>query len=309
MMFTRISFFSILICLQPWSLNAESLDASPSHPVMKNKTSVTLASISPEASSAAVGNFPTVGGSYGLEQFWNHFAPHEPMYFIGGWLSPNIKLQYSFRYRIFNPRASWASKHEWLKGFNLAYSQTSTWDVSDPQQYFFYDSSYRPEGFYYLESLPFIRVPEKWQLGLQAGVSHESNGVKNPDHRSLNSVYFRPTFTIAHSGNDLFWTISPRVNYYFLVDRNEDLADYRGYVDFRTAFGLRDSVQLAAIGRLGQHFDKGSVQLDLTYPLTKLLKGNIDIALEIQYFVGYGDTLLSYNRFSNILRGGIAIVR
>ena len=77
----------------------------------------------------------------------------------------------------------------------------------------------------------------------------------------------------------------------------------------RVVAGLRDSLQLAAIGRIGRDGNKGSIQLDLTYPLTTLLKGNMDLSLDAQYFYGYGDTLLTYNQRSSIFRFGLALVR
>src|ERR1700710_1572078 len=59
----------------------------------------TVAATQPEATSAAAGHFPAGGTTFGLEEFISHFAPHEPMYFVGGTKAPNIKFQLSLRYR------------------------------------------------------------------------------------------------------------------------------------------------------------------------------------------------------------------
>jgi outer membrane phospholipase A len=295
------------IPVQYFDAHNASLDATsttqPTHPA-------TQSARRPEAASAAEGQFPTAGGSFGLDEFIHHFAPHEPMYFIGGPKDPQIKFQLSLRYRIFNPEGPLASQFQLLKGFNFAYSQTSLWDWSNPNMPFFYDTSYRPEFFYYLENLPKGTLPEGWQVGFQGGVGHESNGLRDPDHRSLNIVYLRPIFTISDKSTDLFLTLAPKFyDYIGEINLNPDISKYRGYCDIRAVVGQRDGLQLATIGRIGSNWDKGSAQMDLTYPLTKILGGNVDLLLDAQYFVGYGDTLLTYNKYTQVFRVGLAIVR
>lgn len=282
--------------------STRSSDTQPAAPVNT--------STQPEATSANQGLFPVIGGTYGLEEFIHHFAPYEPMYFVGGTKAPNIKFQFSVRYRILNPEGPLASNNDWLKGFNFAYSQTSLWDFSNPDQPFFYDSSYRPEFFYYLENVPGLKLPEQWQAGSQFGIGHESNGLRDPNHRSLNIIYIRPIFGISDPSSDLFFTLAPKFYYYIGgLNLNPDLPKFRGYCDIRFAFGQRDGLQLATLGRVGSDFNKWSGQFDLTYPLTKVLGGNVDLLLDAEYFVGYGDTLLEYNKRSNVFRVGLALVR
>lgn len=294
---------------QPLYLDDAAPALDTSGPATRNSPTSQSAR-SPEKASADEGEFPVIGGSYGLGEFIHHFAPHEPMFFVGGWKAPQIKFQLSIRYRIFTPSGSLATHNPWLKGFNFAYSQTSLWDWTDPNQPFFYDNSYRPEFFYYLENVPRGTLPTGWQAGLQAGIGHESNGQRNPNHRSLNILYLRPIFTASDPSSDLFITLAPKFYYYVGdISLNPDLPQYRGYCDFRAVVGQRDGLQLAGIGRLGSHFNKGSAQIDLTCPLTKLTDGNTDLIIDAQYFIGYGDTLLTYNRYSNIFRIGLALVR
>lgn len=268
------------------------------------------AATQPEATSAAEGYFPAIGGTFGLEEFIQHFAPYEPMYFVGGWQAPNIKFQFSIRYRLFTPTGPWATAHPWLRGFNFAYSQTSLWDWSNPNTPFFYDSSYRPEFFYYLEHIPGLHPPPGWQFGLQAGIGHESNGDKPPDHRSLNIIYIRPIFTASQGTHGLFFTFAPKIYEYIgSLSLNPDMPYYRGYADLQFTVGQRDGLQLAVLGRIGSDFNKGSAQIDVTYPLTKPSGGNLDLCLDAQYFVGYGDSLLDYNKYASVLRFGISLVR
>ena len=289
---------------QPARLEAGTASQPASHLALERATT------QPEATSAAEGYFPAIGGTFGLEEFIQHFAPYEPMYFVGGWQAPNIKFQFSIRYRIFTPEGSWAKAHPWLRGFNFAYSQTSLWDWSHPSMPFFYDSSYRPEFFYYLEHVPGLKLPQGWQLGLQGGIGHESNGDKPPDHRGLNIVYIRPIFTISQGASGLFFTFAPKIyDYIGSLSDNPDMPEYRGYADLQFIVGHRDGLQLAVRGRVGSDFNKGSALIDLTYPLTRLTAGNIDLSLDAQYFIGYGDSLLDYNKYSSVLRFGVNLVR
>lgn len=291
--------------LAPTTSPATSLDVAPAtapaHPF--------AAATQPETTSAAEGQHPASATTFGLEEFINHFAPHEPMYFVGGTQAPNIKFQFSIRYRILTPTGPLATQYPFLKGFNFGYTQTSFWDFSNPSSPFFYDTSYKPEFFYYLENAPYIQLPKNWQLGAQAGVEHESNGQRMPDHRSLNIIYFRPIFTAVGDDN-LFITLAPKL-FGYIGDKslNPDIAYYRGYCEFRLVVGQLDSLQLATIGRVGDHWNRGSAQFDLTYPLTKILHGNADVSLDAQWFYGYGDSLLTYNHRTSIFRIGLALVR
>ncbi|HOP99043.1 MAG TPA: phospholipase A, partial [Verrucomicrobiota bacterium] len=63
------------------------------------------------------------------------------------------------------------------------------------------------------------------------------------------------------------------------------------------------------LGRIGDHLDHGSVTVDATYPLMQQPGGSLSIYLHVQYFTGYGESLLQYNQRSEILRVGISLYR
>jgi outer membrane phospholipase A len=293
---------------QPVAQNARLDFNATTRPTTRMST--TAAATQPEAASAAAGNFPTAGGSFGLNEFALHFAPYEPMYFVGGWKAPNVKFQFSLRYRILTPTGPLATEYPLLKGFNIAYSQTSLWDLSNPNNPFFYDSSYRPEIFYYLENVPDLKLPQDWQFGAQFGLGHESNGQGGVNERSMNIAYIRPIVTLTDPSTKLFVTLAPKI-YGYLGDlsHNPDIARYRGYADLMFTVGQLDGLQLSTLARVGYKYDRASAQFDLTYPLTKILGGNVDLALDAQYFIGYGDTLITYNQRIGIFRLGVSLVR
>lgn len=239
--------------------------------------------------------------------FKEHISGYEPMYFVGGANSPNVKFQISFKYQLLNTYGPLAQSVPALKGFHIAYTQTSLWNLNggDPA---FYDTSYKPE-FLYLWSRAAGGGPTDWfRLDLQGGLQHESNGKGGTGERSQNNAYFQPAMTFGRE--DCFQlALQPRVwGYLGNLNHNPDLADYRGYADLRTVIGWQRGLQLSALGHMGRDGDHDSVQLDLTYPTMRFF-GSFSFYLDVQYFTGYGETLLGYNRRSDSLRVGFALFR
>jgi len=243
-----------------------------------------------------------------VEFFKRHFFPYEPFYFIAGADSPNAKFQISFKYRLLNQTGVLADKMPVLNGLHLAYTQTSLWDLEKPSAPFL-DSSYKPEVLYALERVDARHWADWLRLDLQGGMQHESNGRDGSASRSLNIAYFRPAVTFGREAG-WFLSVSPRAWVYAgdLSD-NPDLAHYRGYADLRLATGWARSVQLASSLRMGDRANRGSVQLDLTYPLSQLLTRSFSFYLHAQYFTGYGESLLLYRERSSAFRVGISLFR
>jgi outer membrane phospholipase A len=250
------------------------------------------------------------GSSQGFDPvrfFKDHISGYDPLYFIAGTESPNAKFQVSFKYQLVNNDGALG---RWLpptKGLHFAYSQTSLWDWNGESAPFF-DSSYRPELLYAWERL--AGGSNDWfRLDLQGGAQHESNGKGGLDSRSLNIAYLKPTLTLGRPGT-IQLTLAPRVWVYVGdLDDNPDLKDYRGYGDLRAVVGWSKGLQLSALGRLGDDGNRGSVQLDLTYPMMKLLSESFSVYLHAQYFIGYGESLLLYNERGTSFRVGFSFYR
>ena len=90
-------------------------------------------------------------------------------------------------------------------------------------------------------------------------------------------------------------------------DDNDDLDDYRGYFDLET--GVLNPEGIALNSHLFWGREGGSIQLDLTYPMSQLLGRSLNMYLQAQYFSGYAETLLHYNERHDAFRLGFAIVR
>jgi len=224
-------------------------------------------------------------------RFLSAFSPNEPNYFSAGSSGEtNAKFQVSFKFRLFNPN----TKTPFLEKLYLSYSQTSIWQIGGSSAPF-YDSSYRPSAFFLDDDIaqwPF----RKWsRLGLQTGFEHESNGKDGADSRSLNIAYVRPTFTLP-VWKDYFISFSPKVYTYLEKEDNPDIADYRGYGDYLIKLGEVDGLQLATTLRKGRSTDAYSAQFDLSYPLKTATFGNLGGYLHLQFFEGYGESLLDYNQ-------------
>ncbi len=258
-----------------------------------------------------------------LENMRRHISGYEPIYFaVGSRARLNARFQFSFKYRVFEPATSGDPWYAQLaRDLHAAYSQTTIWDLetfSKP----FYDSSYRPTIF-----LEHTFRPEKavgWRFTVNGGVQHESNGkggapdpATDPapaDSRSLNTLYFGTTLRWSDD-RGRFFEAGARASSYFQVDENPDIARYRGYVALKLRGGYDRGFQLATELR-GHPSGYGSVEFDASWPAieTPLLKLILPHSLGgyalVQYFNGYGESLLDYNvRRKDQLRFGIMIVR
>lgn len=138
---------------------------------------------------------------------------------------------------------------------------------------------------------------------------HESNGQSGPTSRSLNTVYVRPGFAFGRFDS---WNVilAPRVSFYVSdLSNNPDIADYCGNVELLAIIGNNRGPALTITTRIGQESGKGSLQADLTFP------GKFDRLFDfatyvlIQYWDGYGESLLDYDQRATGLRIGFSLVR
>ncbi len=237
--------------------------------------------------------------------FGGHFSPHLPIHFLFGPDKPAAKFQFSFKYRVWGSGRNPAMPAEPAHGIYFGYTQRSLWDItaySSP----FYDTSYMPELMYQYRPPPTSRSGWRW-YGFQASVQHESNGKDEPDSRSMNLVYFKPTVGyVTPNGWQLIFT--PKVFYYIdNLSDNPDLPRYRGYGEYTLTI-LKSNIALSLLGRIGSRADRGSIQADLSVPV-RMSTGGFGTFLVIQYFDGYGESLLDYRSKSRTIRAGVALVR
>jgi outer membrane phospholipase A len=243
-----------------------------------------------------------------LQSFIADFSVYKPMYFLLG-VDPGLdqsKFQFSFKYRLFNAEGYLAEKAPWVSGFYLAYSQRSIWDLKNDSKPFD-DTSYMPEIFYQLSKID-LHVDRITAFGLRGGFQHESNGKEGTDSRSTNYLYIEPIMGI-HLTGPYHLKIAPKIFAYVNNEdeNNGDLDDYRGYVELE--MGIFDPAGIALNSHLWWARKGPTIQLDLSYPMTRLFKRSLNFYLQAQYFSGYAETLIRFNEREDAFRLGFAIVR
>jgi outer membrane phospholipase A len=234
--------------------------------------------------------------------------PHRPIYVLVGPDTPNVKFQFSTKVPLLAPGSAEDDDPFFssLSNLYLAYSQMSLWDITEPGKATI-DTTYMPEAFYALRTPPFeARRLGATALAFQVGVQHESNGRSGEASRNVNYVYFQPTIYFGDPEH-VHAEFGPKAKVYFGPQAdNPDIEDFAGYVDLFAALRFDDDLHVTWFGRIGGDPGKGAFQFDITYPL---IKYRIDAYLQLQYFNGYGESLLGYKHHDQEVRLGVGFVR
>ena len=247
---------------------------------------------------------PAPSGSEAWEFFANHMSFYEPIYFLLG-TYPAAEFQVSLKYKLIDLKDTVNP----LAHLYFGYTQTSFWEIftKDPA---FYDTSYKPSVFLYY---PDLFQKDFFQLDLQLGGEHESNGRGGTEERSMNTIYLQPKVTVDLPDNFQF-SLQPRAWFYLYVgDNNENMDQYHGYADALGALTWLDpktgeKIQLSTKFIIGDEGSHAGLLFDLRFNLAGLpVLRKFNPAIQVQYFQGYGQTLLQYNETSNGLRGGVCL--
>lgn len=204
-----------------------------------------------------------------------------------------VKFQISFKLAVWEDM--------WSPGSDLffGYTQVSVWqaynrDESSP----FRDTNYEPEFFVSMKT-------DNELLGLHnrniiVGAVHQSNGRGSESlSRSWNRIYAN---ALLERGN-LALSIKPwyRIPEDEEDDNNPNIEKYLGYGELRAAYKSGSNL-FAATGRNNLRADgnKGAIQLDWSFPLGPV-RGFV------QYFAGYGETLLDYDHYQQRIGFGVML--
>lgn len=234
--------------------------------------------------------------------FGSRLRPYEPIFFIAG-TYPAAEFQLSLKFQLFDFTNHYTSP---LTNLYFAYTQTSYWDLisSDPS---FFDTSYKPSFFAYHPNV-FSTHDDWFQVDLQGGAEHESNGQGGSRERSLYQAYLQPTITFGKPGH-LQLSFQPRAwTYFFVGNNNPDIAHYRGYVNMVTALTLKKdpnswkNFQVMTKFQIGDEGEHPGIWIDLRYKIP-----HFNPTIQVQYFTGYGQTLRQYNEKSHGLRAGFCL--
>ncbi|HBT34124.1 MAG TPA: phospholipase [Pusillimonas sp.] len=253
----------------------------------------------------------TTNGSRGLQPapnsafdaFRNAISSYEPVYFdFGSRDGANARFQISFKYRLLNPEPN--VPNQWYNHLYLGYTQTSLWDLAGTSKPFV-DTTYNPSVFWH-NPLLWESGSSQWAAGLASGLSHRSNGKSGADSRSLNEAFIQPELNFRFDGGSQL-SFQPRFKTYFSKDENPDYADYLGYVDWKLRWAQPNGWVITGLYQQGKQ-GRATTQLELAWPLKRTFL-NMNGYLHVQYFRGYGQTLLNYQQKSEPqIRFGLALV-
>lgn len=182
-----------------------------------------------------------------------------------------------------------------------AYTNRSFWQVynnknSNP----FRETNHEPELW--------LQFRNDWTIGgftnsvNAVGIVHQSNGRSGVLSRSWNRVY----------GNFVFqkgrWAFGIKPWLWLKSDRedsdNPDITEYLGHGEMRLAYARHGHVfSMMSRNNLESGFDRGAVELAWSFPVFgyPYLKGYV------QYFYGYGESLIDYNQRVNRIGVGISL--
>lgn len=214
-----------------------------------------------------------------------------------------LKFQFSLRYRLFD-----FAKREGK--IVMAYTNTSFWQVYNwAESAPFRTTDHEPELFYEWSARALGNLGgHAWQGVNRLGIVHESNGEGIALSRSWNRLFAeylyasdgqacRPTSKDPDPQPGL--CISYKVWRDFQHDdvNNPDIVDYMGNFEFRGEWVGKSNgaprLSIMVRNNLRTSGNKGAVQLDYSHALR--LPNQNRIRMKMQYFRGYGESLIDFD--------------
>jgi outer membrane phospholipase A len=236
----------------------------------------------------------------------NNISEFEPIYFdVSTRGRTEARFQISFKYRLFTPEAG--QEPGFLDKLYLGYTQTSLWDLQGDSRPFI-DTTFNPSLFYQNENM-WKSQDQNWRAGLRTGLEHASNGKAGDDSRSVNDAFVQPALAYQFDGGSSL-TFGPKIKGYFgLGEQNRDYRDYAGIVDWNLRWQHNSGLIATAMYRQGGDPSHRTTQLDLAWPLQRTFL-HMNGYLHLQYFNGYGETLLGYDQRNKSQIGiGLSLVQ
>ena len=197
-------------------------------------------------------------------------------------------------------------KDDGASGVFFAMTLKSYWQVYNSESSKpFRENNYEPEVYYQWQT--------DWDvLGYRInrfdiGINHQSNGQNGLKSRSWNRIYATALFSDV---NSLYyvkaWYRLPEEEKTFpldpIGDDNPDITDFIGRAEFGYGFKWGKVEFLSKLtNNLSFDDNRGSIEVNVTYPI------NNRYDLLLQYFNGYGDSLIDYNRHQQRIGLGIQL--
>ena len=180
----------------------------------------------------------------------------------------------------------------------VAYTQQSFWQVYDSKDSRpFRESNYEPEIFF---SYPLEKYPLFFDR-VNFGYVHQSNGGGSLNSRSWDRLFLQGVYTYDHFIFALkTWY---RIEENGSKDDNPDILDYLGYGELSAGYVFKNHLWTLTLRNNLQSDNKGAIILDYSYPIYK------NLYFYIQFFSGYGESLIDYNRSIDRIGVGLLFAR
>ncbi len=250
--------------------------------------------------------------NYFDEQPLFELTPHQPNYFLAASYNDKanqdvweqfrpgsevddteVKFQISGKIKLMDD----LYKDNWDLWFG--YTQTSWWQLYNSDESApFRETNYSPELFlsYYSD----VEVLGMTLLQTDVGIVHQSNGRSDPISRSWNRIY--ADFNFAK--DNFLLSIKPwyRIPEDEDDDDNRDIDDYMGYGDYQLSYKSDGHIlSLLVRNNLRGSDNRGGGELSWAFPINDSIKGYV------QYYNGYGESLIDYDHYVNRLSLGFLI--
>lgn len=234
-----------------------------------------------------------------------------------------VKFQLSFKFKLWRDivrnqaMKDIIEKSTGVRGVDLwvAYTQQSFWQLynkafSAP----FRDTNYEPElllNFRLQREIPYL-MGTKLQF-INVGFNHQSNGRSEPLSRSWNRLVANVGLE-KNFGPDKKDSFGLQLKTWYRLpedeeeDDNPDLSRYVGYGELWGTLYWKNQRFSAMLRNNLRSENKGAVQLEWSMPLSSIHESLArKISLYIQYFNGYGESLLDYNKNTNRISAGVML--
>lgn len=131
-------------------------------------------------------------------------------------------------------------------------------------------------------------------------LEHESNGKDSIDSRSWNKITLSCALVLNDNWETQFKTWIPIID----GENNKDILKYNGIFQFAVNYRTCNKrLQIGALITQRKAWFGFNTQLELSYKFNK----RENQFFFIQYYNGYGENLLEYNQYKNMLRVGFVI--
>ena len=215
-------------------------------------------------------------------------------------LKPEVAFQLSIKTKI------WEDIMKKDMDLWVAYTQRSFWqlynfDESAP----FRETNYEPELL--------LNLPMNLNLAginlrtINFGLNHQSNGRAEPLSRSWNRIVANLGFEKQHLFSKQDSLVLELKSWYRIPeskasDDNPNIEDYLGYGEiWGYYFRKNHRFSMMIRNNLNSDQNRGAMQLGWTFPLNNRVSGYL------QYYLGYGESLLDYNHSVNRLGLGFML--